>query len=137
MQSFELQKNYNDKKLKEGFYNIIKGRFLMSEDSLKNWKLIIFLSLLALVMIASSHSADKKVHKISRLSSQVKELKSEYVDVRMTLMQSKMESRIIRAMDGKGLQPSSTPPKRIRIIADGSSQNIFGIDSEFQIAKSE
>jgi len=137
VQSFELQKNYNNKKLKEGFYNIIKGRFLMSEDSLKNWKFIIFLSLLALVMIASSHSADKKVHKISKLNSQVKELKSEYVDVRMTLMQSKMESRIIKAMEGKGLQPSSTPPKRIRIKTSKSSQNIFGINRDTQIAKSE
>ncbi|HLW06978.1 MAG TPA: FtsL-like putative cell division protein [Marinilabiliaceae bacterium] len=123
--------------MKEGFYNIIKGRFLMSEDSLKNWKFIIFLSLLALVMIASSHSADKKVHKISKLNSQVKELKSEYVDVRMTLMQSKMESRIIKAMEGKGLQPSSTPPKRIRIKTSKSSQNIFGINRDTQIAKSE
>ncbi len=101
--------------MKEGFYNIIKGKFLASEDSLKNWKLIIFLSFLALVMISSSHSADKKVHKISKLNAKVKELKSEYVDVRMVLMQSKMESRIIAAMEGKGFQPSSTPPKRIRI----------------------
>ena len=102
--------------MKERFYDIIKGRFLVSDDSLKNWRFIIFLSLLALVMIASSHSADKKVHQISKLNAEVKELKSEYVDVRMGLMQSKMESRIIAAMDDKGLQPSSTPPKRIRII---------------------
>lgn len=103
--------------MKEGFYNIIKGRFLVSEDSLKNWRFIIFLSLLALVMISSSHSADKKVHQISKLNAQVKELKSEYVDVRMGLMQSKMESRIIATMEGKGLQPSSNPPKRIRIVS--------------------
>lgn len=88
----------------------------MSDDALKNWRFIVFLSLLALVMIGSSHAADKKVHQISRLNAQVKELKSEYVDIRMRLMQSKMESRIISALEDKGLQPSSTPPKRIRII---------------------
>ena len=102
--------------MKEGFYNIIKGKFLVSDDAPKHWRLIIFLSGLALIMIASSHSADKKVHRISKLSAQVKELKSEYVDVRMQLMQSRMESKIIAAMEGKGLLPSVTPPKRIRII---------------------
>lgn len=102
--------------MKDGFYNIIKGKFLVSDDALKNWRFIIFLSLLALVMIGSSHSADKKVHQISKLNNQVKELKSEYVDVRMRLMQAKMESKIISAMENKGLQPSATPPKRILIV---------------------
>lgn len=102
--------------MKEGFYNIIKGKFLVSDDALKNWRFIIFLSILALIMIGSSHSADKKVHRISKLNAQVKELKSEYVDVRMLLMQARMESKIIAAMENRGLHPSTTPPKRIRII---------------------
>lgn len=89
---------------------------MVSDDALKNWRFIVFLSLLALIMIGSSHTADKKVHQISKLNAQVKELKSEYVDIRMRLMQSRMESRIIAAMESKGLQPSGTPPKRIRII---------------------
>lgn len=102
--------------LKERFYDIIRGRFFVSEESPKNWRFIIFLSSLALVMIASSHSADKKVRRISLLNAQVKELKSEYVDVRIQLMQSKMESRIIANMGGKGFAPSETPPRRIRIV---------------------
>lgn len=102
--------------MKDSFYNLIKGKFLVSDDALKNWRFIIFLSLLALVMIASSHNADKKVHRISKLNAEVKELKSEYVDVRMILMQSRMESKIIAAMEEQGLQPSVTPPKIIRIV---------------------
>lgn len=101
--------------MKKNFYNIIKGTFLVSDDSLKNWRFIIFLSVLALIMIASSHSADKKVHRIAQLNNEVKELKSEYVDVRMKVMQANMESRIISAMAKRGLQPSETPPQKIRI----------------------
>ncbi|NQV75757.1 MAG: S-adenosyl-methyltransferase [Bacteroidetes bacterium] len=102
--------------MKQNFYNIVKGKFLVSDDAFKNWRFIIFLSVLALVMIASSHSADKKVHLISKLNNEVKELKSEYVDVRMKLMQSKMESKIITAMAQRGLQPSETPPQKIKIV---------------------
>ncbi|MEZ4874079.1 MAG: FtsL-like putative cell division protein [Flavobacteriaceae bacterium] len=101
--------------MKKGFYHIIKGTFLVSDDAFKNWRFIIFLSVLALVMIASSHQADKKVHQISRLNNEVKELKSEYVDVRMQLMQSKMESKIIKAMEQRGLYPSEIPPQKITI----------------------
>lgn len=101
--------------MRQNFYNIIKGKFLVSDDALKNWRFIIFLSVLALVMIASSHTADKKVHRIAKLSNEVKELKSEYVDVRMKLMQTKMESKIIAAMAKRGLEPSETPPQKIKI----------------------
>ncbi|MCB0457279.1 MAG: FtsL-like putative cell division protein [Flavobacteriaceae bacterium] len=101
--------------MKKNFYNIIKGKFLVSDDAFKNWRFIIFLSLLALMMIASSHQADKKVHEIARLNNEVKELKSEYVDVRMQLMQSKMESKIIKAMEKRGLFPSEIPPQKIVI----------------------
>jgi hypothetical protein len=101
--------------VKKNFYNIVKGKFLVSDDALKNWRFIIFLSVLALIMIASSHAADRKVHQIAKLSNGVKELKSEYVDVRMKLMQSKMESKIIKAMANRGLSPSETPPQKIKI----------------------
>lgn len=103
--------------MKDGFYNLIKGKFLVNDDSLQNWRLILFISVLALIMIGSSHSADKKVHKIAKLNSEVKERKSEYVDIRMQLMQSRMESRILATMESKGLQTSTTPPKKIKIIS--------------------
>lgn len=102
--------------MKNNFYNILKAKFLVSDDSFKNWRFIIFLSVLALIMIASSHSADKKVHRIAQLNNDVKELKSEYVDVRMTLMQAKLESKIIKAMEKRGLKPSLMPPQKIKII---------------------
>ena len=101
--------------MKNNFYNVLKGKFLVSDDAFKNWRFIIFLSFLALIMIASSHSADKKVHRIAQMNNEVKELKSEYVDVRMKLMQTKMESKIITAMKSRGLKPSEIAPKKIRI----------------------
>jgi hypothetical protein len=101
--------------MKKSFSNIIKGTFLVNDDAFKNWRFIIFLSVLALVMIASSHIADRKVHDIARLSNDVKELKSEYLDVRKLVTQTKMESKITAAMAKRGLQPSETPPHKVII----------------------
>ena len=87
----------------------------MSDDSFKNWRMIIFISVLAVIMIASSHSADKKVHEIARLNNDVKELRSAFLDGRKKLMGIKMESSVIRKMKEKGLAPSLIPPKKIKV----------------------
>tara|TARA_B100000768_G_scaffold10957_1_gene10820 strand:+ start:2470 stop:2787 length:318 start_codon:yes stop_codon:yes gene_type:complete len=101
--------------MKKNIYNIIKGRFLVSDDTFKNWRFVVFLSVLALVMIGSSHTADKKVHRIARLSNEAKELKSEYLDVRKQLTQTKMESKLTAVMSKTGLQTSTIPPQKISI----------------------
>ena len=101
--------------MKKNIYNILKGTFLVSDDSFKNWKFILFISMLAIIMIASSHSADKKVYEIARLKNEVKEMRSAFVDGRSKLMRLKMESHIIAVMKDKGLAPSVIPPKKIKV----------------------
>ncbi len=101
--------------MKKNIYSILRGKFLISDDSFKNWRVIIFISVLAIVMIASSHSADKKVHEIARLNNEVKELRSAFVDGRSKLMRLKMESTIIKKVESKGIVISEIPPKKIKI----------------------
>jgi hypothetical protein len=101
--------------MKKSIYSILKGTFLVSDDSFKNWRVIIFISSLAIVMIASSHSADKKVYEIARLKNEVKEMRSAFVDGRSRLMRLKMESEVIKKMKEKGIVPSVIPPKKIKV----------------------
>ena len=102
--------------MKKHFYNIIKGSILTNDDAFKNWRFIIFLSVLAIGMIASSHRADKKVHQIAKLNNEVNELKSHYVDLRMQVMQVKMESRITAIMKEKGFYTPEKPPQKIIVL---------------------
>lgn len=101
--------------MKKSIYSILKGTFLVSDDSFKNWRIIIFISVLAIIMIASSHSADKKVHQIARMNNEVKELRSAFVDGRSKLMRLKMESAVVLKMKEKGLSSSIIPPKKIKV----------------------
>ncbi len=101
--------------MKERLYNILRGSFLINDDSFKYWKSILFVLFLAIIMIASSHSADKKVYDIARLNEQVKALRSEMIDGRTILMKLKMETAIMKKMAQKGLKPSSIPPKKIKV----------------------
>ncbi len=103
--------------MKKGIYNILRGTFLISDDSFKNWRVILFISGLAIIMIASAHSADEKVYKIARLNDEVKELRSAFVEGRSKLMRLKMESTIIKKVADKGLVISTEPPKKIKVKA--------------------
>ncbi len=95
--------------------NILKGTFLISEDSFKNWKLILFLSSLAFIMIAISHSADRKVHEIARLNEEVKQFRSAFIDGRTILMNLKKESTIQKKLSNIEVWPSDEPPKKIKV----------------------
>ena len=83
--------------VKKSIQSILKGTFLVSDDSFKNWRFIIFLSALAIIMIASSHSADRKVHEIAKLNEEVKELRSALIDGRKKLMHLKSFSKCNRS----------------------------------------
>tara|TARA_B100000524_G_scaffold141760_1_gene71139 strand:- start:427 stop:753 length:327 start_codon:yes stop_codon:yes gene_type:complete len=108
--------------LNQGFYNILKGRHLLDGNAYKKWGLIIFCSLLALVMIGSSHMVDSKVHQISRMNEEVKALRSIYVETRAQLMELKMESFVREKMKTDSLYPSQSSP--IKILINSSKEKI-------------
>jgi hypothetical protein len=101
--------------MKKGVYGILKARFLIDDDSIKNWRFIVFLIILAIIMIANTQRFEQKVFRINELTSQVKELRSEFVDRRSELMKLKMESTVSEKMVEKKIYPSTVPPVKITI----------------------
>jgi len=100
-------------KVKETIYNVLKGKFLVDEGAPKNWGMLIFLASLALIMIGSSHSIDRKVQKISVLNKEMRELRSAFVATRSDLMKLKMESSIRKKLEVDGLYVAENPPQKI------------------------
>lgn len=94
---------------------MLSGRFLTSKKWEKNWPFILYLSLLTLLMIGSSHSAERKVHRISALRNEMKELSSKYIDLHSQLMQESMESKVVERAAEMGLRKSPVPPKKISL----------------------
>jgi hypothetical protein len=101
-----------------GAYDILKGTFLTSDNALRNWRFIIFSTLLALGMIYTSHSLERKTHHIAKLSGEVKELRSEYVDGQRQLMHLQMESTIAKKLIKRGVVPAKNPPQKIVVNAE-------------------
>jgi hypothetical protein len=101
--------------MKKGVYSILKARFLVNEDATRNWRFIVFLFMLALLMIANTHRFEQKVFRIAKMTNEVKELRSEFVDKRSELMKLKMESTVTEKMAVKGILPASVPPVKVII----------------------
>lgn len=103
--------------VKKNVLDILRGKFLISGDAPKNWMFLIFASFLASAMIASSHSADRKVHKVAALNEEVRELRSEFVVMRSQVQRLKLESSVMASLMEDGLYPSENPPKKIKVKA--------------------
>ena len=102
-------------KIKNSVYDLLKGKFLIQEDSFKNWRFILFMVALMLLMIASGHNSDKKVMEIAKLNKEIKELRAEFVDTRSISMKMKLESTIRNKVVKIGLKPSENPPQVISV----------------------
>ena len=96
-------------------YNLLKARFLIDEDAIKNWRFIVFLIVLAIIMIANTQRYEQKVFKIAELASEVKELRTEFVDRRSELMKLRMESTVSEKMEERQIFPSTVPPVKIKV----------------------
>jgi hypothetical protein len=101
--------------MKNGLYSILKAKFLIDDDAIKNWRFIVFLIILAIIMIANTQRFEQKVFKISELTNEVKELRSEFVDRRSELMKLRMESTVSEKMLKKEIFPSTVPPTKIKV----------------------
>ena len=96
-------------------FDIINGRFIIEQTNPKNTRFIIFLFFLALIMIYSSHSVDKKIYKLNDLSDELAMVENEFVEVRKQMVTLKMESNIKIQLYERGIGPSLNPPTKIII----------------------
>ena len=101
--------------IKQSLYGFLKGSFLVNEGALRNWRFILFVVGLMLIMITSSHRSDKKVLEIAQLKKELKEKREEFVDTRSIVMKKKLESSIRKKVAHLNLIPSETPPQVIKV----------------------
>tara|TARA_B100000780_G_scaffold65373_2_gene42913 strand:+ start:7141 stop:7446 length:306 start_codon:yes stop_codon:yes gene_type:complete len=94
---------------------IILGNFLIEEGSIRNWRFVIFLFIMAIIMIFSSHLVDKKIISISDFKNEISVLESEFLENRKRVMKLKMESNVVSLMKERKIKSSKKPPKKIII----------------------
>lgn len=101
--------------VRKNIYGFLRGSFLTDERAAKNWRLIIFLVGLLLIMISSAHAIEKKAIKIASLNKEKRMLKALYLDTSTKLMRMKLESSIRKKARKLELYSPMTPPVKITL----------------------
>ena len=103
-------------KIQQNIFKFLRGEYLINEDAFKNWRMVIFIIVLLMLMVRSGHITDEKVMTIANLSSQERELRAEYIALRSQSMKLKLESNVVAKVKYMGLHPSDKPARIIKEI---------------------
>ena len=102
--------------IQQNIFKFLRGEFLLNEDAFKNWRMVVFVIFLLMLMVRSGHITDEKVMKITQLSNQERELRAEYIALRSQSMKLKLESSVVAKVKDMGLRPSDKPAQVIKEI---------------------
>lgn len=98
---------------------LLGGDFLTRKTAQKQAPFLFFLVFLAVIYIANSYYAEKKIRKIEDLQKEIKELRYEYVSLKSRLMQNSSQSAVARGLQEEGIVESTEPPKKIFVNETG------------------
>ncbi len=108
----------NWKKLFEVVRRLSIGYFSASLSSkslfVTSWRMILFVSSLAVIVIYSSHRVDQKVFKLSKLNEELKDLRSKHIDMRTQLMSLSKTTKVAQRVEYMGLFEALDAPFEIK-----------------------
>ncbi len=104
--------------------SVVSGNFLSRETTINNFPFIIFLSFLAICYIANGYYADDQVRKVNSLINEIKELRTQYIVVKDSLVIKSKQTEVAKALaiQQTGIVESVVPPKKILITPRHSSK---------------
>jgi hypothetical protein len=97
--------------------SVVSGSFLSKETTIKNFPFIFFLSFLAICYIANGYYVDDQVRKVNRLTGEIKELRTQYIVAKDSLVIKSKQTEVAKALAvmQTGIKESVVPPKKIAI----------------------
>ena len=109
------KKPVKENKVIRSVANVVSGSFLSKDTTIKNLPFIFFLSFLAVCYIANGYYADDQVRKVNKLTNEIKELRTQYIVVKDSLVVKSKQTEVAKALAKQetGIKESVVPPKKI------------------------
>ncbi len=110
-----LKEAKKENKIVRSVASVVSGNFLSRETTTKNLPFIFFLSFLTICYIANGYYADDQVRKVNRLTNEIKELRTQYIVVKDSLVIKSKQTEVAKALavQQTGIKESVVPPKKI------------------------
>ena len=94
-------------------HDVLGGTFLTRKKAVKLLPFILYLTFLALLYIANTYYAEKKVREIADIRMEMKELRYEYITTKSELMYNTKQTEIAKHLIQSGIEESTQPPHKI------------------------
>jgi hypothetical protein len=104
-----------DNKIVRSVSSVVSGSFLSKESTINNFPFVFFLAFLAVCYIANGYYADDQVRKVNKLTNEIKELRTQYIVEKDSLVIKSKQTEVAKALAVKqtGIVESIMPPKKI------------------------
>jgi hypothetical protein len=93
--------------------SVVSGRILATDKTLKHLPFLFFVAFLGLLYIANGYFAQSKDRQLDTLTTQIKDLNTQYQIEQAKLMFLSKESEVARATAAMGIKESVIPPNKI------------------------
>ena len=109
------EKPTKENKVVRSVASVVSGNFLSKDTTTKNLPFIFFLCFLAICYIANGYYADDQVRKVNFLTNEIKELRTQYIVEKDSLVIKSKQTEVAKALAKQltGIKESVVPPKKI------------------------
>ena len=99
--------------MESSVHDVLGGSFLKRKGAIRLLPFILYLTFLALLYIANTYYAERKVREIANIRKEMKELRYEYITTKSELMFNTKQTEIAKNLSDKGIEESTQPPQKI------------------------
>lgn len=109
-----------ENKIVRSVASVVSGSFLSKDVAINKFPFVFFLSFLAICYIANGYYADDQVRKVNNLTNEIKELRTQYIVVKDSLVIKSKQTEVAKALavQQTGIVESVVPPKKILVAPD-------------------
>ena len=105
---------------KDVLRDILKGNILYRDEVRKNYKFILLVFLLIMIMIYSNHLVNQRIGQVNLLKHQVEEYKSQNAYTHSKLIKIRLESELSKEMERDSLKSLEMHPLKILVKLDST-----------------
>ncbi len=118
--SIEFDPSIEEKEKSLSFRDLLDGNVLTRKSVLKQSRFILLLVLIAFFSIANRNHAEKTVIQLSRLQSDVKEMRAKSISFSSDLVKISRQSEVVRLVNryNLGLEENLEPPNKLIVNED-------------------
>lgn len=109
----EPTKQKDAPKVVKSLSSIFSGSFLSKDNVISYLPYTFFLTFLGILYIANGYYAEETVRGLYKTTSELKELRSEYITLKSDLNYQSKQSQVALATQNLGIKESVVPPSKI------------------------